>query len=70
MALCIVLLNMLPLRRLAECRDIPVQVTQPLVQRGVPGADVADVALEVLHVDGVEACDRRVQTDVGFGDGG
>jgi hypothetical protein len=34
---------------------VPVELTHPLVQAGVAAADVADVALEVLHVDGVEA---------------
>lgn len=34
----------------------------------IPGADVADVALEVLDVHDVEADDRCVETDVRFGD--
>lgn len=51
----VVPLDVLKLRRLLERRLVPVQVAHPPVQRRVPGADVADVALEVLHVDGVEA---------------
>ena len=34
----------------------------------VPAANIADVALEVLHVDGVEAYDGGVEADVCFGD--
>jgi hypothetical protein len=34
------------------------------VEVGVAAADVADVALEVLHVDGVEADDGRVEAHV------
>ena len=65
----IMLLDMLKLGRAPERLDIPIQIPQPLVQRRVPGANVPDVALEMLHVHGVEADDGRVQADVGFGDG-
>jgi hypothetical protein len=34
------------------------------VEVGVAAADVPDVALEVLHVDGVEADDRGEEADV------
>jgi len=40
------------------------------VQIRVAGADVADVALEVLDVDGVKADDGRVQAHIGLGDVG
>lgn len=39
--------------RVAEGRVLPVQVAHPGVQRRVARADVADVALEVLDVDGL-----------------
>lgn len=39
--------------RVAEGRQRPVQVTHPLVQGRVAGADVFEVALEVLDVDGL-----------------
>ena len=68
MALCIMLLDMLELRCAAERLDVPVQLAQPLVQRGESGADVSDVTFEVLHVDGVEADDGGVEAHVGFGD--
>lgn len=35
-----------------------------LVEIGVAAADVTDVALEVLHVDGIEADDGCVEADV------
>lgn len=60
MATRIVPLNVVKLSRLLECRLRPVQVTHPLVDVRVSRADVANVALEVLHVDGVEADQRDV----------
>ena len=68
MALGIMILNMLELGRFAKRRHIPVQVAQPVVDGRVAGADVADVAFEVLDVDGVEADEGRVEADVGFGE--
>jgi len=46
---------------------LPVAVPHPLMQRRIPAPDLPEVALEVLHVDGVEADDGRVQAHVGFG---
>ena len=60
MALRIMFLNMLKLRRSSESVYIPVQVPQPLMQRRVSGANVSDVALEMLYVHGVEADDGGV----------
>ena len=70
MALRIVFLNMFKLGCLPKRRHIPIQMAQPFMQCGVSGADVADVAFEMLHVHGVEADDGCVETDVGFGDVG
>lgn len=64
MAPSIMPLNMLKLRRLAESGDIPVQHANPAVQGRVARPDVAHVALEVLHVHGVEADHGRVQPHV------
>jgi hypothetical protein len=68
MALGVVLLDMLKLRRVPECRIIPVQVSHPLVKRRVPTSNVPNIALEVLHIHGIEANDGRVQTDISFCD--
>jgi len=38
------------------------------VQRRIARADIADVALEMLHVDRVETDDGGVQADISFGD--
>jgi len=70
MTLGIMLLDMLELRRLSKGRHLPIQLPQPLVQMGVPATDIADVTFEMLDVDGVEADDGGVESDVGFGDGG
>ena len=40
---------------------------QPFMQSGIAGADIADVAFEMLHVDGVEADYCCVEADIGFG---
>jgi len=61
-------LDVLKLGRVAEGGQVPVQLPEPLVQRGVSRPDVAQVALEVLHVHDVEADDGRVQSDVSLGD--
>jgi hypothetical protein len=53
-------LDVLKLRRLLEGRLVPVQVAHPAMQIWVAGADVAQVALEVLHVDGVKSDQRHV----------
>ena len=63
-------LDVLELGRAPKGRDAPVEFPQPAVQGRVPRSDVPDVALEVLHIDRVEADDGRVEADVGFGDVG
>ena len=68
MALGIMFLDVFELRRLAKRRYIPIQLSHPTMQRRIPGAYVADVAFEMLDVDGVEADDGCVEADVGFGD--
>lgn len=57
MASCVVPLDVLKLCGLLEGRVVPVQVAHPAVQRRVTGSNVADVALKVLHVDGIETDD-------------
>lgn len=62
--------DVLKIRRLLESRVLPIQMPEPLVKMGVPRANVPDVALEVLDVDGVEADDGCEEADVCFGDCG
>lgn len=61
---------MLKLRRVLERRHVPVELPQPLVQRRITRSDVTNVALEMLHIDGVEANDGGVEANVCFGDVG
>lgn len=61
-------LDVIKLRRLLKRGMVPVQVAHPLVQARVAAADVANVALEVLHVHRVEARQRHVQPHVSLGD--
>jgi len=60
------ILDMIKLRRLLEPLDIPIQVSKPFMNGRVIMPNVLDVTLEVLDVDGVEADDGGVQTDVCF----
>jgi hypothetical protein len=66
MRLRVVLLNVLKFSRLTERRDVPVQVPQPFVKVRVTTPDVTNVALEVLHIDGVEADDSCEETNICF----
>ena len=68
MTLRIMLLDMFKLRRLAERRVRPVKMSQPAMQMRIPRANVPNVALEMLHVDGVEAHDRGEQPHVHLGE--
>lgn len=49
----VVVLDVQEVGRVLESRVVPVQVAHPLVEVRVPRADVTDVALEVLDVDGL-----------------
>lgn len=61
---------MLKLRCVLERRHVPVELPQPLVQRRITRSDVTNVALEMLHIDGIEANDGGVEANVCFGDVG
>jgi hypothetical protein len=54
MALCVVPLDVLELGAVVEGRHVPVEIAHPGMQVRITGADIADVALEVLYVDGLE----------------
>ena len=56
----VVALDVQEVGRVPERRLVPVQVPKPRVHARVPGPDVAHVALEVLHVDGLSAGPGRV----------
>ncbi len=66
MTLCIMILNMSKLGRLSERRDIPIQISQPLMEVWIVGANGAEVGLEVLNVYDVEADYCCVETDICF----
>ena len=68
--LCVMIFDMLKLRRVFESRNVPVQLPQPLMQRRIARSDITNVALEMLHIDGVEANDGSVKANVCFGDVG
>lgn len=61
-------LDVLKLRRVLERIVRPVQMAHPPVQSRVPGANIANVALEMLDVDGVEPDERHVQPDICLGE--
>ena len=63
----VVLFDMLKLGRLLERRYVPVKFSQPLMQCRITRPDIADVTLEMLHIDRVEANDGSVEANVRFG---
>ena len=68
MALRIVLLNMLELRRLPKSGHIPIQIPHPLMNRRISTSDISHITLEMLHVYRIEPHDGGVQADVSLGD--
>jgi hypothetical protein len=61
---------MFELRRVLECGNVPVQVSEPAKHGRLAAADVADVAIEVLHIDSIKSDDGYIKTYVCFGDVG
>jgi len=51
----IMLLDMIKLCRIFKCRNIPIQMPQPLMYPGISRPNIPNVALEVLYVDRIEA---------------
>jgi len=68
MTLRVVLLDMIELSSFSKGWHLPVEVSHPLVKCWIARPDLLQIALKVLVVYGVEADDRRVQTNVGFRD--
>lgn len=63
------LLDMLELRRLPERGNIPVQMPQPSMNRGISRANIPQIRLEMLHIHGIKPDDGRVEPDIRLGDG-
>ena len=61
---------MFELRRVLERGNVPVQVSEPAMNGRIAAADVANVAFEVLHIDGIESHYGYIKTYVRFGDVG
>jgi hypothetical protein len=68
MALRVMVLNMLKLRRVLERGIIPVEMSHPLMEIGITTPNIADIALEMLYVDRIEAHDSGIQADISFSD--
>ena len=60
--------DMLKLRRLSKRRNIPIKLPNPFMYCRVSGADVTEIALEMLDVDNVESDNGSVETNVCFCD--
>lgn len=70
MALGIMELDVLKVRRLPERRHIPVQLPHPAMNSRIPGANIPYITLEMLHIHGVEADNRREEPDIRLCDRG
>lgn len=68
MASRIVFLDVIKDGCIFECGHVPVQVPQPLVNVRVAGTDIAEICLEMLHIDGVKADYGGIEPDISFGD--
>ena len=67
-ALSVVILDMLELGGIAESRYIPVQLSQPSMDRGIATSNVLQVAFEMLHIHRVEADNGGEKSNVSFSD--
>lgn len=56
MALGVVVFNVQEVGGFFEARDVPIEISQPFVNVRVAGADVPNVALEVLDIYGLHNC--------------
>src|SRR3954464_11335806 len=54
------------LRRLSKRGDIPIQMSEPLMQMRITGTDVSYVCLEMLNIYGIEPHDCRIQSHICF----
>jgi hypothetical protein len=58
MALRVMALDMREFRRILKSRDIPVQMSEPLMNIRVSRANIPDIRLEVLHIHHIEPHNR------------
>jgi len=64
MALSVMVLNMRELRRILKRRDIPVQMSEPLMNVRVSRANIPDIRLEVLHINRIKPHNRGKQPHI------
>lgn len=64
----VVLFDVFKVGRFLERRVVPIEVPLPPVQVGEIVPDRAEVALEVVVVDGIETNDGRERADIDFGE--
>ena len=57
-------LDMLKLCCLVECRNIPIQMPEPFMDSWISMSNIPDVTLEVLNVDGVETNNCWVEANI------
>ena len=57
-------LDVIKVGRLLELGVLPVQLPHPLMQRRVATSNIANIALEVLHVHRIKPDDGDKQTDI------
>ena len=64
MALSVMVLDMRKLRRILKSRDIPVQMSEPLMNVRVSRANIPDIRLEVLYIHHIEPHNRGEQPHI------
>jgi hypothetical protein len=63
------LLNMFKIRRLPKRGNIPIKMSQPLVDVGIIMTNHFQIRLEVLNIYRIESDDCWEETDIGFCEG-
>jgi hypothetical protein len=51
-------------RRLSEPLDVPIKPLEPIIQHRVIMPDDAQIRLEMLHIDGIKAHNRRIRKQI------
>ena len=59
---------MLKLSCFLERGYVPVQLSQPLMQCRITRSDITNIALEMLHINWIEANDSSIKANVRFSD--
>jgi len=64
MALSVMVLDVREFRSILKSRDIPIQISEPLMNVRISRANILDVRLEVLYINHIEPHNRGEQPHI------